>query len=92
MIDCHRALLTSDSGVTHPDGGLGKVAQVGVQSLSSGDAQKGATQRGPASEAVADEVEEQVVGRQRLEDACERDRTLQAEITALPSHLVALSR
>lgn len=52
----------------HPDGGLGEVAQVSVHGLSSGDAQQCPTERGPAGEAFADEVKEEVVRRERLED------------------------
>ncbi len=48
------------------------MAQVGVHGLRAGDAQQRAAQRDPASVAVADEEQEQVVRRQRLEDGCRR--------------------
>ncbi len=71
--------------MTHPDGGLGEVTQVGVHGLSSGDAQKGASQRGPANEAIADEVEEQVMGRQCLENGCEGNAHHQLSLLYCPT-------
>ena len=46
------------------------MAQVGVHGLRARDAQQRAPQRHPAAVAVADEEQEQVVRRQRPEDAC----------------------
>lgn len=54
----------------HPDGDSGEVAQISVERLRSSDAQESAAQGDPAAEAVADEIQEQVVRRQGLEDRC----------------------
>ena len=45
----------------HPDGDSGEVAEISVERLRSSDAQKSAAQGDPAAEAVADEIQEQVV-------------------------------
>lgn len=46
------------------------MAQVGVHGLGSSDAQQRSAERGPPGEAVADEEQEEVVRRKRLEDGC----------------------
>ena len=48
------------------------MAQVGVHGLGPRNAQQGPPKRHPAAVAVADEEQEQVVRRQRLEDGCAR--------------------
>ena len=54
----------------HPDGDSGEVAEVSVERLRSSDAQESAAKGDPAAEAIANEIQEQVVRRQGLEDRC----------------------